>query len=213
MAQMASLEQSVGAGNEERAAGADGQVIGRDAGLEGGVDEDLALGIDFEDGAAAVADKEVALGVEGRAGSHAHALGVNGELAGGVDAIDIALGARGDKEISLGIEGQAGGVQDAGDKRRAAAVGANANHRDRGLLAAGAGDGGVDHAGAADGRAGDRMQAVGKLAGHAQGHGVGDAGGVARPQPGRWRRPRERGRPGEWGGSSAPEPVGHRPEP
>ena len=55
-----------GAGDEERAGCADGQMIGSDAGLEGGVDEDLALGIDFEDGAAAVADKEVALGVEGR---------------------------------------------------------------------------------------------------------------------------------------------------
>ena len=65
-----------GAGDEERAGGVDGHVIGGGAGLEGGVDEDLALGIDFEDGAAAVADKEVALGVEGRAGGHAHALRV-----------------------------------------------------------------------------------------------------------------------------------------
>ena len=53
-------------GNEEGSFGVDGEVIGGDAGLECGVDEDLALGIDFEDGAAAVADEEVALGVKGQ---------------------------------------------------------------------------------------------------------------------------------------------------
>ena len=143
------------------------------------MDEDLALRIDFEDGAAAVADEEVALGVEGRAGGHAHALGVEGGLAGVVDAVDVALGARGDEEVALGIEGQAGGVEDAGDEGRAAAVGADAHHRYGGLLAARAGDGGVDHAGAADRRAGDRMQAVRELMSNAQRHGVADAGGVA----------------------------------
>ena len=159
--------------------GVDGEVIGGDAGLEGGVDEDLALRIDFEDGAAAVADEEVAFGVEGGSGGHAHAFSVGGELAGGVDAVDGALGARGDEEVALGIKGQAGGVEDAGDKGRAAAVGADADDGDWSLFAAWAGDGGVDHSGTADGGTGDGMQPVSQLAGDAQGHGVADAGGGA----------------------------------
>jgi hypothetical protein len=166
-------------GDEERAGGVDGEVIGGDAGLERGVDEDLALGIDLEDGAAAVADEEIAVGVKGRAGGDAHAFGVDGGLAGGVDAVDVALGARGDEEVAVGIEGQAGGVEDAGDEGSGAAVGADAHDGDGRLLAARAGDGGVDHAGAADGGAGDGMQAVGELAGDAQGGRVAGAGGVA----------------------------------
>src|ERR1035438_3598404 len=98
--------------DEEGAGGVDGQVIGRDAGLQGGVDEDLALGIDFEDGAAAVADEEVALGVESCACCHAHALDVYGGLARCVYAVDVALSAGGDEEVAVGVEGQAGGVED-----------------------------------------------------------------------------------------------------
>ena len=47
------------------------------------------------------------------------------------------------------------------------------------MLAARAGDGGIDHAGAADGGAGDGMEAVIELAGDAEGSGVGGAGGRA----------------------------------
>jgi len=43
---------------------------------------------------------------------------------------------------------------------------------DLGLLAARAGDGGVNHAAAADGWAGDGMQAFAELAGNAQGRAV-----------------------------------------
>src|SRR5208282_2415263 len=60
-------------GDKDRAGGVDGEVIGGGAGLERGMNEDLALGVDLEDGAAAIADKEIALGVKGRAGGHAHA--------------------------------------------------------------------------------------------------------------------------------------------
>ena len=49
-----------GTGDVEISVGRKGQVIGGDAGLEGGKDEDLAVGRDFEDGAAAVADVEIA---------------------------------------------------------------------------------------------------------------------------------------------------------
>ena len=113
--------------------------------------------------------KRLPSGVEGCAGGHAHALGVDGEFAGVVDAVDVALGAGGDEEVAVGGEGQAGGVEDAGDEGGSAAVGADADDGDGCLLAAGAGDGGVDHAGAADGGAGDGVQAVGELAGHAEG--------------------------------------------
>ncbi len=64
-------------------------------------------------------------------------------------------------------------------KRRAAAVGADAHDGDGRLLAARAGDGGVDHAGAADGGAGDGVQAVVELAGDANISGVGRTGRAA----------------------------------
>ena len=65
------------------------------------------------------------------------------------------------------------------DKRRAAAAGADAHHGNRRLLAALAGDRGVDHARAADGGAGDGMQSVRKLARDAQRNRVAGAGGIA----------------------------------
>src|SRR5580658_10921409 len=67
-----------GGGDEKNAFGIDGEVIGGDGRLKRGVDEDLALRIDFEYGAAAVADEEVALGIKGCAGGHAHAFGIHG---------------------------------------------------------------------------------------------------------------------------------------
>ena len=81
MAQMASFDESEGAVTKSVPCGVHGQMVGGDAGLERGVDEDLPLGIDLEDGAAAVADEEIALGVEGRAGGDAHAFDIDGELA------------------------------------------------------------------------------------------------------------------------------------
>ena len=98
--------------------------------------------------------------VESSAGGDAHAFSVERGFAGGVDAVDIAFGARGDEEITVGTEGQAGGIEDSGDKRSAASIGADADDGDGGLFAALAGDGGVDHARTADSGTGDRVQAV-----------------------------------------------------
>src|SRR5574340_651905 len=39
---------SGGSGDEQAAVGAEGEVIGRDAGLQGGIDEDLAVAADLE---------------------------------------------------------------------------------------------------------------------------------------------------------------------
>jgi len=61
---MASLELSAGAVTKRTPFRVEGEVIGGGRGFEGGVDENLALGIDFEDGATAVADEEIALDVK-----------------------------------------------------------------------------------------------------------------------------------------------------
>ena len=179
MAQMASFDESDGAVTNSVPAGVHGQVVGRHARLQRGVHKDLPLRIDLEDGAAAVAHKQIALGVEGGAGGHAHAFGIDREVARRVHAVHIALGAGGHKQVAVGIEGQTGGIQNAGDKGGAAAIGAHAHHGDRRLLAARAGDGGVDHAGTADSGAGHRVQAVVELAGNAQRRGIGRACGGA----------------------------------
>jgi hypothetical protein len=118
-----------GAGDEERALVVEGEVVGGDAGLERGVDEDLAvaqdparagraLGPDLEDGAGAVADEEVAVAIEGDAGGDAHAFGVGGDGALGRDAVDGALGARAGVEVAVGVEGEAGGVEQLADEGR-----------------------------------------------------------------------------------------------
>src|ERR1035438_10329226 len=62
------VARSGGAGDVEVAVGTEGQVVGRHGLLQGGEDEDLAVGTDLEDGSGAVADIEVLLAVEGQAG-------------------------------------------------------------------------------------------------------------------------------------------------
>src|ERR1700722_3010490 len=103
--------------------------------LQRGMNKDLALAIDFEDGAAAIADEEIALGVECCAGCHTHTFDVLREFAGRIDTVDVAFSARGDEQVALGIEGEAGGVEDSGDEWSGAAVGADADDGDGRLLA------------------------------------------------------------------------------
>jgi hypothetical protein len=50
------------------------------------VNEDLALAIDFEDGAAAISDEQIAFGVECSTGGNTHAFDILGEFARGIDA-------------------------------------------------------------------------------------------------------------------------------
>src|SRR5215472_5745061 len=150
-------------------------MVGGYGGLERGVDEDFAVWIDLEDGAAAVADEEVSIAVECGACGDTHSFGVDGELACGIDAVDVALGARGDEEVAVGVEGEPGGVENAFDVGSASAVRADADYGDGGGLAALAGDGGVDHSRGAHRGTGDRVQSGVELAGDAK------RSGIARP--------------------------------
>ena len=56
--------------------------------LQRGEDEDLAVGADLENGAAAVAHVQVLLAVEGDAGGHAHAFHVDRHVAVGRHLVD-----------------------------------------------------------------------------------------------------------------------------
>src|ERR1700678_11822 len=148
-------------------------MIGGYAWLQSVADEDFTgairiAGRDLENRPIAVADEEVAVGVEGRSGGHDHAFGVDGGLTARVDAVDGALGARSDEEIAFGIECEARRVEDSADEGSSYAIGADAHDRNRRLLAALTGDGGEGHSGTAYDRAGHRMQAVGKLTGDVQ---------------------------------------------
>src|ERR1700733_6685447 len=103
-------------------------MVGGDAGFEGGVDEGLlvptaagagVVGVgagDFEDGAGAVTDEEIAIAIEGDACGNAHALGIGGDGAFGRDAVDGAFGAGTDVEITVGTEGEASGVEEVTDE-------------------------------------------------------------------------------------------------
>ena len=156
-----------GPGDVEVAVRAERQVIGGDAGLESGEDVDLAIASDLEDGAAAVADEEIFLGVEGDASGDAHAFGVGGHGAVRGDAIHRAVEARGDVEMAGAIEGHAGRVHHLAEERLDAVVGIDLVDRHRNLLAARPGEGDVEIAFVIDGGIGDRMQVLGDRHGDA----------------------------------------------
>jgi hypothetical protein len=118
---MAWFDEVVGPVTKSVPALVEGEMIGGDAGFERGVDEDFAAGTvgcatDFEDGAGAVADEEVAVAVEGDAGGDAHAFGVGGDGALGRDAVDGAFGAGAGVEVAVAVEGEAGGVEQIADE-------------------------------------------------------------------------------------------------
>jgi hypothetical protein len=94
----------------------EGQVVGGDGGFERGEDEDLAAGVDLEDGSGAISDVEIAVAVEGDAGCDSHALGVGGDSALGRDAVDRPFGARACVEVAIGIEGEPGRVHQVADE-------------------------------------------------------------------------------------------------
>ena len=106
-----------GAGDVEVAIGAERQMVGGDRRLQRGENEDLAVGADLEDRAAAVADVEVLLGVEREPGGDAHALDEHGHVAVGRDLVDDAVVAAGNVEHALRVEGQRGGVHQLVDER------------------------------------------------------------------------------------------------
>src|ERR1700722_10994873 len=121
-------------------------MVGGDTRFECGVDEDFAagsLGVGaayLEDGAGTVADEEIAVAVEGDAGGDAHAFGVGGDGALGRDAVDGAFGAGAGVEVAFGVEGETGGVHQIADKGCDLEVARDFEDRDRGGLAAGAGE-------------------------------------------------------------------------
>src|SRR5579863_12116 len=154
-------------------------MICGDARLQRGMNKNLALRIDLEDGAAAVAYEKIACWVECCAGGYTHAFHILRELSGRIDAIDVSLGSRSNEEIAVGIEGQARGVQNSGDEGSGAAIGRDSDDGNGCLLAARAGDGGIHHAGTADRGTGDWMKAVIELAGDSDGRGICCAGGRA----------------------------------
>src|SRR4051812_48577673 len=145
----------------EVTAGTEGKMVRGDAGLERSVDKYLAVARNLEDGAAAVADIEVFVVVEGEAGGDAHALRVGAHGAVGRNPIDGAVGARGDVEVAGAIEGHTGGVHHLGDERRHLVIGVDLENGDRYLLSARAGEGGVDVAFAIDGGIRDGMKTIG----------------------------------------------------
>src|SRR3974390_338678 len=86
------------------------QVVCRDAGLDGGEDENLPVAPDLEDGSAAVADVEVAVAIKSDAGGHAHAFRIGSHGAILRDAIHGAVIARRNVEAAIAANRHAGRV-------------------------------------------------------------------------------------------------------
>src|SRR5579883_1057167 len=88
------------AGDVEVAGWMEREVVSRYGRFESGEDENLPARADFEDGAAAIADVEIFLGIEGDAGGDAHALDPLFGTTFGSDAMNRAVVAAGDEEIA-----------------------------------------------------------------------------------------------------------------
>src|SRR5437899_4899045 len=105
-----------GAADVEFAAWVEGEVVGGDGWLESGEDENFALRADFENGAAAVADKEIAFCIEGEAGGNAHAFDPLFAAAVVRNSIDGAVVAAGNEEVAVRAEREAGGIDERCDE-------------------------------------------------------------------------------------------------
>src|ERR1700722_8062144 len=130
--------------DKQFARGAERQVIGRHRWFERGEDENLAVGADLENRAAAIAHKKVADGVERDSSGHAHAFHPKLRAAIGRDTMDGSVVTAGDVEIALAIERQARGIHELSDKGFYCIVRRDLVERDGDFLAAMAAIGDVD---------------------------------------------------------------------
>src|SRR5271165_4248626 len=119
-------------------------MVGRDAGLNGCEDKNLAITADLKDSSAAITDVEAALAVEGDAGRNAQPLGVGSHRAILRYPIDSAVVARGDVEASIVAEGEAGGVHHFGNERLDFVAGINTEDGNWRFLSARTREGDVD---------------------------------------------------------------------
>src|SRR5271165_744046 len=165
---------SGGSGYEQVAAGAEGQVISGDAGLECGEDEDLLVTSDFEDRSTAVAHVEILFAIKGDARGDSHTLGVSGHGAVGSDAVDGAVVARGDIHLSLAVEGYGGRIHHLGHEGLDRVVRIDLENRDGNFLPARAGERCVDVAFGVESGIGDRVKTIGDRHGNSYGLGVAD---------------------------------------
>src|SRR5262249_6707401 len=126
-----------------------------------GEDENLAVGADFENRAAAVANVKVLVAIERDPGGNAHTLHKHAHVAVGRNLVDEAVGASGDVHHSLTVQRHARSIHQVVDERLHSEVQINLVNGDRDLLPARSAERGVDIAERIYGRIGHRMQAVG----------------------------------------------------
>ena len=86
-------------------------------GFQRGENENLAVGADLENGAAAVAHVQVLFPVESDARGYSHAFHEYRHVAGGRHLVHHAVVAAGDVQHALRIEGHASGIHQFVDER------------------------------------------------------------------------------------------------
>ena len=111
-------------------------MIGGDARLQHGKHEDLAVTIDLEDGAAAIADVKISDRVEGHSRRDAHAFGVGGHGTVLCHAVHRSVITRRNIETARAVEGHAGGIHHFVDEGLDVVIIVDAVDRNRGLLPA-----------------------------------------------------------------------------
>ncbi len=114
-----------GPGHEQVAVRTEGQVIGRDAGLDRGEDKNLTVFADLENRAAAIAYIKILGGIEGDPRRNSHALGVGGHGSVRRDPVHRAVEARGYVHLPGAVEGDGRGIGHLRKKRLHVVIGVN----------------------------------------------------------------------------------------
>src|SRR6266849_5302865 len=146
----------------------EGEMIGRNAGLERSEYENLAVAGDLEDGPAAVAHIEVLSAVEGDAGGDTHALGIRGHGAVGSNTVYGAIMPRRDVHLAGTVKGDTGGVHHLAEEGPHGVAGIDLEDRDGDFLSAASREGSKDIAFMIESGIGDGMQVFRHRGGNAK---------------------------------------------
>src|ERR1019366_7525572 len=129
-----------GAGDVQISVAAESKMISGDARLQHGEHEYLAVAVDLEYGAAAIAHVEISGGVESYSSCHAHAFGVRSHGTVLRHAVHRAVIPRGNIKAARAVEGHAGGVHHFVHERLHVVIVVNPVDRNRALLPARSGN-------------------------------------------------------------------------
>src|SRR5262249_22705561 len=152
--------------------GSESQMIGRNTRFEGREDEGLAVTGNLKDRAAAIANVEIVLAIEGDASRNAHAFGVRRHRPIGCDPVDRTVLSRGNVHLSFPIKGNTVRIHQLREEGLYVIAGINLVDRDRYFLSTRSGEGDEEIAFVIQSGVRDRMKILGDRYCHFQVQGI-----------------------------------------